>query len=58
MCAFVQVSETSLADYFSGCGNIVDCRLCVDYKSRDGRFGFIEFKNADSVPKVRLSLLS
>lgn len=58
MCAFVQVSEISLADYFSGCGNIVDCRLCVDYKSRDGRFGFIEFKNADSVPKVRLSLLS
>eukprot|EP00955_Chlamydomonas_euryale_P056073 356305-Chlamydomonas_euryale.AAC.3 len=46
-----QVTEADLAEYFSDCGWVIDCRICGDPASAT-RFGFIEFQSTDAVPKV------
>ncbi|CAD5332573.1 unnamed protein product [Arabidopsis thaliana] len=41
-----QVTEVELASLFLSCGQVVDCRMCGDYKSIL-RFAFIEFTDAE-----------
>ncbi|XP_051114565.1 polyadenylate-binding protein-interacting protein 8-like isoform X2 [Andrographis paniculata] len=48
------ITEERLADLFSKCGHIVDCRVCGDPRSRL-RFAFVEFAE-DFSAKASLSL--
>lgn len=47
-----QVSEAALAEFFQCCGNVVDCRMCADEQSQNGRFAFIEFQHEYSVTEA------
>lgn len=49
---FPQVTEAQLAAFFSDCGQLVDCRMCVDPNS-SMRFAFIEFLSDAGARQVR-----
>ena len=49
---WAQVSEESLLRIFSGCGSIMDSRMCGDPNSAL-RFAFIEFDADEAVSRVR-----
>lgn len=48
-----QVSEEQVLHVFSGCGTIVDSRMCGDPNSAL-RFAFVEFDSEEAVSKVRV----
>ena len=48
----LQVTEAELANFFSDCGRVVDCRICGD-PNLAMRFAFIEFQAYEGVQKVR-----
>ena len=47
-----QVTESQLAEVFSDCGTVLDCRICGDPNSAM-RFAFIEFEELEEAHKVR-----
>ena len=47
-----QVSEEQVLQAFSGCGAVVDSRMCGDPNSAL-RFAFIEFDGEEAVTKAR-----
>lgn len=49
---FTQISEEQVLQAFSGCGAVVDSRMCGDPNSAL-RFAFIEFDGEDAVIKAR-----
>jgi polyadenylate-binding protein len=54
---FLQVSEDQMLHAFSGCGAVVDSRMCGDPNSAL-RFAFIEFDGEDAVTKARAARFS
>lgn len=46
-----QVTEEQLANLFTGCGDVVDCRICGDPNSAM-RFAFVEFTSEDDATKA------
>lgn len=51
VCLLLQVTEEQLAEFFSDCGQVVDCRVCGDPNSAM-RFAFIEYTDEASAKKV------
>jgi hypothetical protein len=47
----VQVTEEALANFFSECGPVQDCRICGDPNSAM-RFAFLEFADVESAQRV------
>jgi polyadenylate-binding protein len=50
------MSEEQVLHAFSGCGVVVDSRMCGDPNSAL-RFAFIEFDGEDAVAKARTALV-